>query len=175
MVNDLGSNGDIVLLGLERYDRDLSYGSIKYYLRTELNNKLYDIELDSSNVDTVLLDSSLVKHSLLIEANYRDIGLRQFKSAYVDGELTNEVSSIVKSVSECSKFSLNCKYEVQLEIYVPTVDLLKFSSTGFELDMRTDSTSMAFSQVNLLIFSEQVNEQIINSRFYEFFMIWNKK
>ena len=62
VVNDLETNGDIVLLGIERYDRDLSYSSIKYYLRTELNNKLYDIELNSSNVDTVRLDTSLVKH-----------------------------------------------------------------------------------------------------------------
>ena len=105
VVNDLETNGDIVLLGIESYDRDLSYGSIKYYLRTELNNKLYDIELNSSNVDTVILDTSLVKHSLLIETNYRDIGLRKFTSAYIDGELTNEVSSTVRRVSECSKFS----------------------------------------------------------------------
>ena len=34
VVNDLETNGDIVLLGIERYDRDLSYSSIKYYLRT---------------------------------------------------------------------------------------------------------------------------------------------
>lgn len=174
IANDLGTNGDIVLLGIERSDRDLSYGSIKYYLQTELNNKLYDIELNSSNVDTVILDTSLVKHSLLVETKYRDNGLRRFTSAYIDGKLMNEVSSTVRSVSECSKFSLNCKYVVKLKIYIPTIDLLKYSSTGFELDMTTDSTSLAFSHVNLLIFSEQVNEQIINSRFYEFFMIWNK-
>lgn len=174
VVNDLETNGDIVLLGIESYDRDLSYGSIKYYLQTELNNKLYDIELNSSNVDTVILDTSLVKHSLLIETNYRDIGLRKFTSAYINGELTNEVSSTVRRVSECSKFSLNCKYDVHLEIYMPTINLFKYSTTGFELDMTTDSTSLAFSHVNLLFSSEQVNEQIINSRFYEFFMIWNK-
>ena len=174
VVNDLEINGDIVLLGIESYDRDLSYGSIKYYLRTELNNKLYDIELNSSNVDTVILDTSLVKHLLLIETNYRDIGLRKFTSAYINGELTNEVNSTVKRVSECSKFSLNCKYDMQLEIYMPTTNLFKYSTTGFELDMTTDSTSLAFSHVNLLFSSEQVHEQIINSRFYEFFMIWNK-
>ena len=139
-----------------------------------MNNKLYDIELNSSNVDTVILDTSLVKHSLLIETNYRDIGLRKFTSAYIDGELTNEVSSTVRRVSECSKFSLNCKYDVRLEIYMPTINLFKYSTTGFELDMTTDSTSLAFSHVKLLFSSEQVNEQIINSRFYEFFMIWNK-
>ena len=57
---------------------------------------------------------------------------------------------------------------------MPTINLFKYSTTGFELDMTTDSTSLAFSHVNLLFSSEQVNEQIINSRFYEFFMIWNK-
>ena len=92
VVNYLETNGDSVILGIESYDRNLSYGSIKYYLRTELNNKLYDIELNSSNVDTVILDTSLVKHSLLIETNYRDIGLRKFTSAYIDGELTMKLA-----------------------------------------------------------------------------------
>lgn len=174
LLNELSTDRGLELLGIEKYERNLNFISFKYYLRTELKDKLYDIELNSANLDTIFIDTSLVEYSLIVELMYRDIGLRKFKSAYVNGEYTEEVYSTVRKVSECSKYSIICTYDVQLEIFIPTIDFLNFNSTGSKVNMTTDSTSIAYSKIQLFISPEQFREQFIYSRLYEHYMIWNQ-
>ena len=174
LLNELSTDRGLELLGIEKYERNFNFISLKYYLRTELKDKLYDIELTSTNLDTIFIDTSLVEYSLIVESKYRDIGLRKFESAYIDGEYTEEVYSTVKKVSECSMYSINCTYDVQLEIFIPTVDFLNFNSTGSKVNMTTDSTSIAYSKIQLFISPEQVREQFIYSRLYEYYMVWNR-
>jgi len=172
LVNEL-EGGDLSIIGIERYENDFNFGSIKYYLLTELNGKLRNIKLTRSASYTSTIDSSLVKHSLIVEMQYRDNDVRRYTKATIGNYSTNQLKLSQPKISDCSYFSNTCKYVAQLKIDMPSFVLDKQNVNGLYVNVTNDSLTTNISKINLFIDKELINKQIEFYRLYEYTMIWS--
>ena len=173
LVNELEEGGDLSIIGIERYENDFNFGSIKYYLLTELNGKLRNIKLTRSASYTSTIDSSLVKHSLIVEMQYRDNDVRRYTKAKIGNYSTNQLKLSQPKISDCSYFSNTCKYVTQLKIDMPSFVLHKQNVNGLYVNVTNDSLTKNISNINLFIDKELINKQIEFYRLYEYTMIWS--
>ncbi len=173
LVNELEKNGDLSIIGIERYENDFNFGLIKFYLFTELNGKLRNKELTRSPSYTSRFDSSLVKHSLIVDMQYRDNDVRRYTKATIGNYSTNLLKLSQPKISDCSYFSNTCKYVAQLKIDIPSFVLNKQNINGLHVNVINDTVTTNISDINLFIDKELIIKQIEFYRLYEYTMIWS--
>ncbi len=173
LVNELEENGDLSIIGIERYDNDFKFGLIKFYLFTELNGKLRNKELTRNASYTSRFDSSLVKHSLIVDMQYRDNDVRRYTKATIGNYSTNLLKLSQPKISDCSYFSNTCKYVAQLKIDIPSFVLNKQNINGLHVNVLNDTVTTNISDINLFIDKELIIKQIEFYRLYEYTMIWS--
>ena len=173
LVNELEEGGDLSIIGIERYENDFNFGSIKYYLLTELNGNLRNKKLTRIASYTSTVDSSLIKHSLIVEMQYRDNDVRRYTKATIGNYSTNQLKLSQPKISDCSYFSNTCKYVAQLKIDIPSFVLNKQNINGLHVNVLNDTVTTNISDINLFIDKELINKQIEFYRLYEYTMIWS--
>ena len=173
LVNELEKNGDLSIMGIERYENDFSFGLIKYYLLTELNGNLRNKKLTRVASNTSTFDSLLVKHSLIIDMQYRDDDIRRYSKATIGNYSTNQLKLSQPKISDCSYFSNTCKYVAQLKIDIPSFVLNKQNINSLYVNVINDTVTTNTSNINLFIDKELIIKQIEFYRLYEYTMIWS--
>ena len=173
LVNELEENGDLSIIGIERYENDVNFGLIKYYLLTELNGKLRNKKLTRIASYTSTFDSSLVKHSLIVDMQYRDSDVRRYTKATIGYYSMNQLKISQPKISDCSYFSNTCKYVAQLKIDIPSFVLNKQNINGLHVNVINDTVMTNISNINLFIDKELIIKQIEFYRLYEYTMIWS--
>ena len=173
LVNELEENGDLSIIGIERYENDFNFGLIKYYLLTELNGNLRNKKLTRIASYTSTFDSLLVKHSLIVDMQYRDNDIRRYTKATIGNYSTNQLKLSQPKISDCSYFSNTCKYVAQLKIDIPSFVLNKQNINGLHVNVINDTVTTNTSKINLFIDKELIIKQIEFYRLYEYTMIWS--
>ena len=162
-------NGDITILGVEEETSDTDFIKLKHYLLSTLDSDLEDVLIDSSNVYSSLVDSSLVNHALIVEMRYRDKEHRNFTQVELEDEIQTNLELVSYDVVSCEALTDYCTYDFTYAIPIPNFVLDRFYDDGF-LDrlkgffvrLKTDANEFPYSVFYVKVSYNQINSQMIN-------------
>lgn len=162
-------NGDITILGVEEETSDTDFIKLKHYLLSTLDSDLEDVLIDSSNVFSFLVDSSLVNHALIVEMRYRDKEHRSFTQVELEDEIQTNLELVSYDVVSCEDLTDYCTYDFTYAIPIPNFVLDRFYDDGFFVRLKgffvrikTDADEFPYSVFYVKVSYNQINSQMIN-------------